>query len=89
MRDQLTRFEERHLIKFLEAFDEVAVPRLFVGYVDRTMALNASARLLDHLYALGVRLVVEHVSMAALLAKIFGKRVSGPHDLQPRVFLDL
>ena len=53
----------------------------FVGYVDRRVALNARAGLLDHLLAFGEDLVVEHVSVAALLAKIFGKRVSGPHHL--------
>ena len=89
MRDQLARFEERHLIKLLEACDEIAVARLLVGDVDRRVALNAGAGLFDHLLALGVRLVVEHVSVAALLAKIFGKRVSGPHHLQTRIFLDL
>ena len=34
-------------------------------------------------------LVVEHVSVTALLAKIFGKRVAGPHRLQARIFFDL
>ena len=42
----------------------------------------------DHLLAFGEDLVVEHVSVAALLAKIFGKGVSGPHHLQTRVFLN-
>ena len=44
---------------------------------------------LDHLLALGESLIVEHVSVAALLAKIFGKRVAGPHHLQTRVFFNL
>ena len=76
-------------MNLLEAFDEIAVARLLVGHVDRSVALNARAGLLDHLLALGEGLVVEHVSVAALLAKILGKRVTGPHHLQTRVFFDL
>jgi len=83
------RFEERHLIKLLKAFDEIAVPRLFVRHVDRPVALNAGTGLFDDLHPLGESLIVEHVSVPALLEKILGKSVSGPHDLQTRVFLIL
>ena len=89
MGDELARFEVRHLIQFLEAFDEVAVPRFLVGHIDRRVALNARAGLFGHLLALGEDLIVEHIRVAALLAKIFGKRVSRPHHLQARIFLDL
>ncbi len=53
------------------------------------MALKARARLFGHLLALGEDLIVEHVRVAALLAKILGKRVAGPHRLQARIFFDL
>jgi hypothetical protein len=53
------------------------------------MALNTGPGLFGHLLAFGEDLVVEHISVATLFAKIFGKRVSGPHDLQARVFFDL
>ncbi len=89
MRYQLARLSERHLIEFLEARDEVAVAGLLVGYVDRPVALNARTGLFDHLLPLGESLIVEHVSMPALFAKILGKGVAGPHHLQTRVFLDL
>jgi hypothetical protein len=86
---QLASFEERQLIQFLEAFDEIAVTRLLVGYVDRSVAVDARAGLFDHLLAFGEGLVVEHVRMPALLAKVFGKRVTRPHRLQARIFFDL
>ena len=89
MRDQLARFEVGHLIHLLEAFDEVAVPRFPVGYIERSVALKAGAGLFGDLLALGENLVVEHVRVAALFAKIFRERVAGPHRLQARVFFDL
>ena len=89
MRDQLARFGERHLIHLLEAFDEVAVARFLIGHIERSVALKACAGLFGDLLALGEGLVVEHVGVAALLAKIFRKRVPGPHHLQTRVFFDL
>ena len=89
MGDQLARFGVRHLVHLLEALDEIAVPRFLIGYIDRSVALNAGAGLFGDLLALGEHLVVEHVGVAALLAKIFGKRVAGPHRLQARIFLDL
>ena len=89
MRDQLARFEIRHLIHLLETLDEVAVPRFPIGHIERCVALKARAGLFGHLLALGEDLVVEHVSVTALLAKIFGKRVAGPHRLQTRIFFDL
>jgi hypothetical protein len=53
------------------------------------VALNARAGLFNHLLAFGKGLIVKHIGVAALLAKIFGKRVSCPHHLQARVFLNL
>jgi hypothetical protein len=88
MRDQFTRFDVRQLIHLLEAFNEVPVPRFLVRDVDRGVALDAGARLFGDLLALGEGLVVEHVGVATLFAKIFGKRVSGPHDLQTWIFFD-
>ena len=43
----------------------------------------------SHLLALGKGLIVEHVGVAALFAKILGKRVAGPHRLQARIFFEL
>ena len=89
MRDQLARFGVRHLIHLLETFDEVAVSSFLVGYIERCVALKARAGLFGHLLAFGEDLIVEHVSVAALFAKIFGKRIAGPHRLQARIFLNL
>ena len=62
------------------------LPGLLVRHVDRGVAVDAGARLLGDLLALGEGLVVEHVGVAALLAEILGERVAGPHRLQARVF---
>ncbi len=78
----------RHLVHLLEARDQVAPSELLVRHVDGGVAVHARARLLRGLLALGERLVVEHVGMAALLAEIAREGVSGPHHLQSRVFLE-
>ena len=88
MGDQLARFEVRHLVHLLKALDEIAIASLLVRHVDRGVAMHARAGLLGRLLAFGEGLVVEHVGVTALLAKIFGERVSGPHRLQPRVLFD-
>ena len=88
MREGLARLGIRHLVVVLEALDQVAVPGLLVGHVDRRVAVDAGARLLEVLHALGEGLVLEHVGVAALLAEIRGERVARPHRLQPRIFLE-
>ena len=49
--------------------------------------MEARARLLRHLLALGVDLVLEHVGVAALLAEVLAERVAGPDRLQPRILV--
>ena len=87
MREGLARLGIRHLVVVLEALDQVAVPGLLVGHVDRRVTVDAGARLLELLHALGEGLVLEHVRVTALLAEIRGKRVARPHRLQPGIFL--
>ena len=87
MREILARLGIRHLVVVLEALDQVAVPCLLVGHVDRSVAVDAGARLLEVLHALGKGLILEHVGMPAFLAEIRGKRVARPHRLQPWIFL--
>ena len=86
MREGLARLGIRHLVVVLEALDQVAVPGLLVGHVDRRVTVDAGARLLEVLHALGEGLVLEHVRVTALLAEIRGKRVARPHRLQPGIF---
>jgi hypothetical protein len=88
MRDQLARLGEGQLIDLFEAFHEVAVAGLLVRHGNRRVAMQAGARLLHHILALGVGLVIEHEGVAALLAEILRKGVAGPHRLQARVFLE-
>jgi hypothetical protein len=47
--------------------------------------MDAGARLLELLHALGEGLVREHVRMTALRSKVRGERVARPHRLQPRI----
>ena len=63
-------------------------PSFLYGTYDRRVAVQAGAGLLADLLALGERLVVEHVGVAALLAEIHRERVAGPHGLQPRILLE-
>ena len=88
MRDQLAGLGVRHLVHALEAFDEVAAAKLLVRKIDRAVAVHACAGLLGDLLALGERLVVEHVGVAALLAKVGRERVAGPHGFQARVLFE-
>ena len=88
MREVLARLGVRHLVVVLEALDQVAVPGLLVRHVDRRVTVDAGARLLEVLHALGEGLVLEHVRVTALLAEIRGERVARPHRLQPRIFLE-
>ena len=88
MRDELPRLGKRHLVELLETFDQVAVAGLLVGHVDRRVAVQAGARLLRRLLALGVGLVVEHEGVPALFAEIFREGVARPHRLQARIFFD-
>ena len=72
----------------LEALDQVAVSGLLVRHVDRRVTVDAGARLLEVLHALGVGLVLEHVRVTALLTEIGGERVARPHRLQPGIFFE-
>ncbi len=88
MRDELARLGVGHLVHLLEALDEVAAAELLVRQIDRAVAVQAGAGLLDDLLALGERLVVEHVGVAALLAEVDREGVAVPHRLQARILLD-
>ena len=85
---QLARLGVGHRVHLLEARDQVAAARLLVGHVDRRVAVDAGAGLLGRLLALGERLVVEHVGVAALLAEVHREGVAGPHRLQARILLE-
>ncbi len=88
MRECLARLDIRHLVVVLEALDQVAVPGLLVGHVDRRVTVDAGARLLEVLHALGEGLILEHVCVTALLAEIRGKRIARPHRLQPGILFE-
>ena len=89
MRDQLARLGVRHLVHRARSPCIRSPPPSFLyGTYDRRVAVHARAGLLRRLLALGERLVVEHVGVAALLAEIHRERVAGPHRLQPRIFLE-
>ena len=88
MVDESARLEVGHPVHGLEPAEEIAFAEAFVGQIDRCVAVQAGARLLRHVLALGVHLVVEHVGVAALLAKVDGKGIAGPDGLEPRVLLE-
>ena len=44
MGDELARFGVRHLIQLLEAFDEIAVPRLLVRHIDAKRGIGCTCR---------------------------------------------
>ena len=52
------------------------------------MTVDTGARLLGDLLPLGERLVVQHVGVAALLAKILRERIASPHGLEPRILFE-
>ena len=88
MFDLRPRFLILHAIHQLEALEQIAAAKLLVRHVHRRMTVHARARLLHDLLALGERLIVEHVGMPALFAEVRRERVSRPHRLQPRIFLE-
>ena len=52
------------------------------------MAVQTRPGLLELLHPLREGLILEHVGVTALLAKVDGERVAGPERLEPRVFLE-
>ena len=89
MRNRFARFGVWHLVHRFEAFDQVATAQAFVRRINRSVAMHARARLFRRQLSLGVGLVFEHESVAALFAEIFGKGIAGPHHFQSRIFLEL
>ena len=79
--DQLPGLLQRHGADRLEALHHVAAARLAVGRDDRGVAVQAGARLLELLDALGVVLVLEHEGVAAALAVVHAERIAGEDAL--------
>ena len=90
MRHVLAGFRIFQGVELLEPDHEVAVAQLLHRDVGRGVAVDARAGLADFL-PFGVLLVGQHVGVAALLAKILGEGVAGPHpaELRDRVELAL
>src|SRR5688572_10125825 len=88
VRTQLARFGERHRVELLEPLHQIAVAGFGVRHLDRGMAMETCAWLFRRLLAFGVSLVLEHESVPAFFAEILREGVTGPHNLQPGIFLD-
>ncbi len=88
MLDERSSFLVPYLVHRLEALDQVAAAQLLVRHVHRGMTVHAGAGLLHDVLPLGERLVLEHVGMAALFAKVDRERIPGPHRLQPRILFE-
>ena len=86
---QLNRVCEWHLIDFLEASRDVAVSRLLVRNIGGGMAIHARAGLRDGSGSLGIGLILQHVSVAAVLAEIDCESIALPHGLETGILLDL
>jgi hypothetical protein len=88
MSDELSCLEEWHLIELFESFHEIAVTQFRIRNDDRSVTVQAGARLFHDVGAFRVGLIFEHEGMAAFLAKILREGVTGPHDLETWIFLD-
>ena len=52
------------------------------------MTVDACAGLLRNLLAFGERLILQHIRVTAFFPEVFRKRITGPHDFQPRIFFE-
>ena len=87
MLHERSRLEVRHGIESLESLDQVAAARAQVRHVHRGVAMQASPRLLRDLLSFGELLVLQHVGMTTLLAKILRECVASPELTKTRILL--
>src|SRR5688572_13702589 len=84
----LLRLRVRQRIQCFKAFDQIAVTCTLVSDVHAAMTMQARARLWRGLLPLGENLVVEHICVTALLAKILRESVTGPELDEARILLE-
>ena len=75
-------------LNFSKPFVRSPSPSFVVRHHDRRVAIQARARLLRRLLALGVSLVVEHEGVPAFLAEILRESVTRPHRFQARILFE-
>src|SRR5262249_8835453 len=86
MCDQLSGLSEWHLVKLLEAFDQVAVAQFPKRNHYRGMTIQAGAWLFGSLLTFRVCLIIEHVGVTTFFTEISCESITSPHGLKPRIF---
>jgi hypothetical protein len=86
MRHQLARLAVGHGVDRVEALLQISATGRRIRRHHGGVAVEAGPRLLHHLLALGVDLIIQHVGVAPLLTEVHREGVASPHADQPRIF---